>query len=147
MGRDVRQQGESLYDMEIFYDGKARPIPEAGGLLFRHMIEQDLLNSPHFQTGEDSYRYIASCLNKHERSIRNWVCNWDAPGGARPTLIDFLLLVHITKSKRPIKLLKDLISDATPEQLKKNHDTTMLNIAEHIRGIADTIENYVKNEE
>ncbi len=128
----------------IFYEGKTRTVTEAGALLIRHMIELDLNNAPEYNKSSDPYKWLADKMNKSDRAVRYWAIDWDSPGGAKPTIIDFINLMNITKSRRPLEFLGNLVSESTPEQQMNNHGNTMLKASGYIRELADTLEMLAK---
>jgi len=126
--------------LKIFYDGQIRSVSEAGALIMRQMIEEDLIRVHDFPAKENPYRWLESKIYKSERTIRRWAYDWESPSGAQPTFADVLRLVHITKSSRLSELLKDILSGATPEELKHNHGNVIKKMAHHVRELADKLE-------
>ncbi|MFC1728904.1 hypothetical protein ACFL6I_01090 [candidate division KSB1 bacterium] len=129
-----------MKDKKVHFDGQIRSISEAGALMIRYMIEEDLLNYPDFPQHMDPYRWLSARLNKNERTVRGWALDWSSPSGTKPTVIDLLMITHVTKSQRPLELFRDLTSDATPEQQEKNHGDLLRAMANHVRDLADTLD-------
>lgn len=125
---------------DVFYDSKIRELSNAASLIVRQMIEKDIQGYNNFSNSEETYKYLSGIFNKSVRTLRAWGTDWESSSGTQPTIMDFLRLVHITKSKRPIELLEQLISDASPEQAARNHNDLIKHLVERIRNFADTIE-------
>ncbi|MFC1555527.1 hypothetical protein ACFL67_00435 [candidate division KSB1 bacterium] len=78
------------------------------------MIEQDVLACDNFMQGANPYDFVSTELSIikerriREKVVRNW-CYPKGSGGTPPTLEDFLNLVLITQSKRPLQMLSSII--------------------------------------
>ena len=93
-----------------------------------------------FPAKENPYRWLESKIYKSESTIRRWTYDWESPSGAQPTFTEILTLVHITKSSRLSELLEDMLSGATPEEQKHNHSNVIRKMAQHVRELADKLE-------
>ncbi len=133
-------KSDVIKDTDVFYSSKTMKVSEAFSMVIRRMIEEDLPNSRFFDKGKDPYSWLASTLKKSEKTIRNWTFDWNTASGTMPTINDFLTLLYLTKSKRPVELLENITSDATPEEQEKNHGDTIIKVSRHIRDLADTLE-------
>lgn len=123
----------------LFYSGKIRTMTEAGAMVVRRMIEEDLPNTKWFPKAVDPYEWLADIMKKSEKTIRGWTCDWSSSSGAKPTIVDFLNLIYITKSQRSIELIKGLLEDASPEELAKNHGNILKKIANDMIELGEKI--------
>ena len=130
----------------VFFESESRPLTEAGALVIRRIIEEDIVNIPDFPPGGDPYKWLSERLKKSERALRGWGYDWNGPSGFKPNLIDFLTLIYMSKSRRGIEFLEELIQDATPEQREKSHGNVLKKVAQHIKELADTIDNLAEND-
>jgi len=125
---------------KVFYEGEIRTFSEACEIVIQRMIELDLRNAPEFTPESDPYKWLASNMKKNIRVLRGWAYDWNSSSGMRPTLNDFLKIIYITKSRRAIELLEEIISNATPEQKARNHGDLLKQVAAGMRELADHIE-------
>ncbi len=124
----------------IFYEGKLRSLSEAGSLLVKNMIEDDLPKTPDYPTGQDPYKWLAQYYNKTVRGVTNWSYDWEGASGAKPTILDFFQLARITKSKRVINFIYNLVSDETPYAQADKYKELLKTIAKEMKDFANTVE-------
>lgn len=129
-----------IRNQRAFYNGDVRKISEIGGILVKRMIELDLRNTKAFPPFAEPYEWIARKLDKHERTVRRWTCDWEGRGGSKPTFSDFMNIMYITKSRRPIEFFESLIADATPQELAKNHGNTMKKVIHNLKELTEKLE-------
>ncbi len=130
---------------ELFYEGKIRDLNEAGALLMRSLIEEDLISKPDFQEGVDPYSFLVDIFKKNERSIKAWTYDWESDSGTRPTIMDFLLLIKLTRSTRILEFMKLLITSDSPDEMAVQHSDLLQTMADHMRDLADKLEGLSKN--
>ena len=110
----IQNRKDDNSENEIFYEGKLRSISEAGALLVKSIIEEDLPQLPFFQPNEDPYKCVSAHFGKTVRAVTNWSYNWEGASGAKPTITDFFRLLRITRSKRAVNFICNLVSEETP---------------------------------
>ncbi|MFC1477598.1 hypothetical protein ACFL6L_03920 [candidate division KSB1 bacterium] len=126
--------------LTVHFELEERTLSEAGALLFRRMIEEDLPNAPDFPGKTDPYKWLSKKIGKSARLLRAWAYDWESPSGIRPNIIDFFNIIYLAKSQRPVELFEGIITDATAKQKLQNHGNLLKKIAVHIRELADTID-------
>ena len=127
--------------LNILFEGKKMTITEAGGLLVRRMIEEDLPNTKEFQPHEDPYKRICEAMERSERTIRGWCYDWDSSSGSTPSFHDIMLLVNISKSTRILEIFESAVSEATIEEQEKNHGIMLKHAANIVRDLAGELDN------
>ncbi len=125
---------------QLFYEGEIRDLNEAGAIFLKRLIEEDLPANSEFPDGMDPYKWLADVLGKHERSVKAWTYDWGEESGTKPTIIDFLRIIKITRSQRTMEFIKCLIYEGSPEEHADDHNELVMNIAEVMRDLADRIE-------
>ena len=136
-----------LKNPRVIFEGELKSYGEAGALLIKRMIEEDLPESSLFQKGADPYRWLSSVFGKTDRTIRAWTYNWSGPSGAKPTIFDFFYLVSIAGSGRAIDLLSNMGSSITPEEQLKRYGNLINTIAVHIQELVDDLKGLAKKYE
>ncbi len=127
--------------LKVLFEGKEMTISEAGGLLVKRMIEEDLPNTNSFQVNMDPYKWLSDSIDKKERTIRSWTYDWDSASGATPTFMDLINLIKLTKSTRLVEIIESIVSDATIEEQEKNHGKMLKHAAIIVRDLAVQLDN------
>ncbi|MCP4727419.1 MAG: hypothetical protein GY863_20445 [bacterium] len=127
--------------LNVVFEGKRMTISEAGGLLVRRMIEEDLPNIKGFLTNADPYKWLSEAMDKTERTIRGWTYDWESSSGAAPSFSDLILLIKVTKSTRLVEIINSLVSEATIEEQEKNHGIMLKHAANIVRDLAGELDN------
>lgn len=129
-----------LKNPKVVFEGEIKTFNEAGALLIKRMIEEDLVEFPFFPEGVDPYRWLASVFGKGERTLRYWAYDWSSPSGKRPTIYDFFCLISIVGSGRVISLMKNLGSGISPQEQLEDYGNIIKTVAGHIRKLADNLD-------
>jgi len=124
---------------KVLIEGELKSYSDAGALLIKRMIEEDLPESSFFQQGADPYKWLASLFGKTERAIRSWTYDWSGPSGSRPNVEDFFYLVSISGSYRAVALLNNIGSGITPKEQAKYYGNLIKTIATHIQELVDDL--------
>ena len=130
---------KQLQNPQVLFEGELKSYSEAGGLLVRQMIEDEVPNSPRFTQGMDPYKWLAPYLDKSERTLRAWTYDWESPSGKKPTIHDFFLLITVIGSSAVIPFFKVLGSQINPEQQLEEHNDLVRTVADHIQKLADDL--------
>ncbi len=125
---------------KVLFEGEVKSFSEAGALLIKRMIEEDLPKSSYCPDGVDPYKWLTSIMDKTERTIRGWAYDWDSPSGKKPTIHDFFCLISIIGSGRAYTLLKNLGSGLTPEEQSKQYGNMIKTVADHIRKLVEDLD-------
>lgn len=125
---------------KVLIEGELKSYGEAGALLIKRMIEEDLPESSFFHKGVDPYKWLASIFGKTERGIRSWTYDWSGVSGSRPNVEDFFYLVSIAGSDRAVALLKKIGSGITPEDQLRQYGNLIKTVADRIRKLADNLD-------
>jgi len=124
---------------EVLIEGDLKSYSEAGPLLVKRIIEEDLPESPYFQKGADPYKWLGALFGKTERGIRAWTYDWSGQSGSRPNVEDFFYLVSIAGSNRAVAFLNSIGSGITPKEQVKHYGNLIKTIADHIQELVDDL--------
>ena len=112
----VNELKKHLRNGKVLVEGEIKSYSEAGALLIKRMIEEDLPKSVYFPENEDPYKWLAGLTDKNERTLRGWAYDWNSPSGKKLTIQDFFRLVSVIGPGRSIELLENLGRQLTPEE-------------------------------
>lgn len=116
----------------VFYESNMRTLSEAGALFIKKIIEDDLPNSDPELSGVDPYKSLAEELGKSYRRVLYWTHDWETEAGAKPTLMDFLNILKLVKSKRIYEFINAIVSDIPPEKQAEIHKEILITISDEM---------------
>lgn len=138
----------------VFFNGKLMRIREAIPAIMKMMIEEDVKELPDFIPGDNPYNYVHKKLYEYRNKpisvsgMRNW-CYEKGKGGALPTLEDFLYVIKITKSKKPLLLIGSMINENEPEEQSDIYGSVFNELGDFVVEMGKNIKalapNYFKN--
>ncbi len=103
----------------VLYEGELRSYSEAGALLVRKMIEDELDGDYRVMSEGNVYTWLSGKLGKKTSTIRKWTYDWEEKSGSSIPILDFFKLVTLTKSKNALLFLEKLIGESLNDQVQE----------------------------